>query len=339
MHSDITLYVLNTSERIEKMDSTEIKVSVVVITYNHEKYVRHALQSIVSQSTNFNYEVIVGDDCSTDNTSAIVMDFSKKNPELFIPVIRDKNLGMAKNVVDLVLRAKGKYIALLEGDDYWLDDYKLQKQVDFMESHSDYAAVYGRIVMVDEKEELLPDLLGGKGYTKGEGEYTIKDFENGIWPGHTATSLFRKASLAEIMQKVVSGKVDEKLIIDRGQVLGLLSVGRVYTLDDVFSAWRYVLNPECGSWSSQNDYFSKENMIKQYESLKRYEDTAHDLGIELDFDKHRSKMLAYIYDNKSLLSKEDFRALTNIVKQNYNSKFRYYKTRFGRILKKCLNMN
>ena len=111
----------------------DITVSVVMITYNHEKFIKEALESIFSQKTNFHYELIISNDCSTDNTDEVIKKIIDKNENgsLINYTNHHKNKGMIPNFLWSIQQAKGKYIALCEGDDYWTDPYKLQKQVDF----------------------------------------------------------------------------------------------------------------------------------------------------------------------------------------------------------------
>ncbi|MCR4922827.1 MAG: glycosyltransferase, partial [Lachnospiraceae bacterium] len=114
--------------------SKEPKVSVIFITYNHEKYVEKALKSVLDQKTDFDFEVIVGEDCSTDSTRAVINDllareeYKKRTVKL---LYREKNLGRPTlNVYQTTMECRGEYLAYLEGDDYWSDPLKLQKQVD-----------------------------------------------------------------------------------------------------------------------------------------------------------------------------------------------------------------
>lgn len=119
------------------MRENPIMVSIVCNTYNHEKYIRDALEGFVNQKTDFNYEILVYDDASTDNTAEIIKEYEEKYPELISPVYQKVNQysrGLRPSKQNRE-RAVGKYIALCEGDDYWIDEYKLQKQVDYMESH------------------------------------------------------------------------------------------------------------------------------------------------------------------------------------------------------------
>ncbi|NWF49023.1 MAG: glycosyltransferase [Ignavibacteriaceae bacterium] len=117
-------------------------VSIQMITYNHVSYIGQAIESVLMQKTNFPIELVIGEDCSTDGTREIVFDYAKKYPEIIRIITSEKNVGIHENGIRTLLSCTGKYIALLEGDDYWTDPYKLQKQVDFLEANPDYGMVY-----------------------------------------------------------------------------------------------------------------------------------------------------------------------------------------------------
>ncbi len=123
-------------------DYEEIVVSIICITYNHEKYIRDALEGFVKQKTHFRYEIIVHDDCSTDATRSVIEEYYLKYPELIVPVFEKENLySQGIKILSLLKEyIRGKYVAFCEGDDYWCDEKKLQKQVDFLENHSNYSA-------------------------------------------------------------------------------------------------------------------------------------------------------------------------------------------------------
>ena len=113
-------------------------VSIRTSTYNHEKYIRQCIEGILMQKTTFPFEYIIGEDCSTDGTMAIVKEYAQKYPDVIRVVTDDVNVGMRANGLRCIERCRGKYMAICEGDDWWTDPYKLQKQVDFLESHPDY---------------------------------------------------------------------------------------------------------------------------------------------------------------------------------------------------------
>ncbi len=129
------------------------KLSVVTITYNQEDYIRQTLESIVTQKTNFPFEVIVADDCSTDNTREIIEEYTKLYPEIVKPLFRESNLGSWQNFVSALKTAKGEYIAICEGDDYWTDQNKLHLQVEFMDKNPEFALCFHPVKVIFEKGE------------------------------------------------------------------------------------------------------------------------------------------------------------------------------------------
>ncbi|OFW87459.1 MAG: hypothetical protein A3B66_04475 [Alphaproteobacteria bacterium RIFCSPHIGHO2_02_FULL_46_13] len=114
------------------------KLSIVCVTYNHEKYIRAALDSFLSQKTNFAFEILIGDDASTDSTPDIIREYAEKYPDIIKPVLRQKNVGPGANSIDLYNRVKTEYMAICDGDDYWTSPHKLQMQVDFLDNNKDY---------------------------------------------------------------------------------------------------------------------------------------------------------------------------------------------------------
>lgn len=111
------------------------KVSVMMTTYNHENYIAQAVTSVLEQQVDFDYELVVGEDCSTDGTRDILLDLQARHPQAVRLLLREENWGRRKNFIDTFYSCQGDYIAILEGDDYWLSPDKLQMQADFLDSH------------------------------------------------------------------------------------------------------------------------------------------------------------------------------------------------------------
>lgn len=116
-------------------------LSVGILTYNQEKYIRQCLDAVMMQKVDFEYEIVVGDDASSDGTQDILREYGAKYPGKFVLLLGEKNEGISMNYKKVLSTCKGKYIALCEGDDYWTDVHKLQVQVDFLEKHPDYGFV------------------------------------------------------------------------------------------------------------------------------------------------------------------------------------------------------
>lgn len=131
-------------------------VSICSITYNHAPFIRQCLDGFLMQQCNFPIEIIINDDCSTDGTTEIIREYAEKYPDKIFPIFHEENLysqgvrGMFQKFV--FPKARGKYIALCEGDDYWTDPLKLQKQVDFLESHPDYSMCCHAVQLSQQKE-------------------------------------------------------------------------------------------------------------------------------------------------------------------------------------------
>jgi len=148
------------------MNSEKPLVSVFMITYNHEKYIAQAIEGVLMQKTSFPFELIIGEDCSTDQTREIVVDYANRYPAIIKPILHETNVGAKANSKSVREACRGKYVALCEGDDYWIDPLKLQKQVDFMESHPDFSMCFHRAKKVDVQGKELGTCWPKKSWSK-----------------------------------------------------------------------------------------------------------------------------------------------------------------------------
>lgn len=141
-------------------------LSVFMITYNHEKYIAEAIESALMQKTSFKYEIVIGEDCSTDQTRETVLEYATRYADKVKPIYQERNVGANKNAASVREACKGKYIALLEGDDYGIDPLKLQKQVDFLEAHPDFSICFHRAKKVDTEGRDLGTFWPRKSWNK-----------------------------------------------------------------------------------------------------------------------------------------------------------------------------
>ncbi len=132
------------------MDSM-YKLTLLSLTYNHEKFIEQTLESFLMQKTNFSFKILIADDASTDNTPALLKRFAEKYPDKIELVLRDKNMGPAKNWLDMLMRVNTEYLIYCDGDDFFTDPDKLQKQVDFLDKHPDFTICFHPVVVVDEE--------------------------------------------------------------------------------------------------------------------------------------------------------------------------------------------
>ena len=134
---------------------SNIKVSVICPTYNQQSYLGETIRSIVSQQTNFKFELIIGDDASSDATSKLVHKYIKKYPDKIIYIKRNKNIGSMKNLKELLILSKGKYISICEGDDYFTDINKLQTQYDYLQKNKDVSLCFHPVKIINQNNEFL----------------------------------------------------------------------------------------------------------------------------------------------------------------------------------------
>lgn len=170
-----------------------MKLSVLMITYNHEKYLAQALDSVLMQQVDFPYEIVVGEDGSTDKTPEIVRAYQRRFPEKIRVVNSDTNVGMHQNFIRTYRACRGDYIALLEGDDYWTSPNKLQLQVDFLERNSGYATCFHGIETLDQSSG---EITGSARAADSNATFTLDDLiVNNMVP--TCSAVFRNRLILE----------------------------------------------------------------------------------------------------------------------------------------------
>ncbi|MGE7947225.1 glycosyltransferase family 2 protein [Lysinibacillus sp. NPDC093688] len=236
------------------MQDSEIIVSVTLLVYNHEKYLRQAIDSILMQEVDFDFEILVGDDHSTDNSRDIILEYKNNYPDIFVIKFQEQNVGGTKNEYDLLMAAKGKYIASLEGDDYWIDNKKLQKTVDFLEQNSDYLGVSHIIEARDLEGNYIsrypnsPEIIGK--------DATVNLFLEGHYFSAVAT-VFRNIFL-DLNQDYTIYYKAHKFVGDLTFCMLLLNKGKIKILDQVMSVYRY------RNVDGESNYNSIRNVIEQY---------------------------------------------------------------------------
>jgi glycosyltransferase involved in cell wall biosynthesis len=211
-----------------------VKVSVIVHTYNHENFIRQTLDSILNQQVNFEYEVIVGDDASPDSTPKIIQEYQQKFPNIIKPMLHPKNLGgYGKNNTLATLEVcQGKYIAAMDGDDYWTNPLKLQTQVDFLDKNPDFVACFHN-ALIHFEDGSHPDTFVND-ETQRE-ITTIEDLvgEDEIWYMATSAVMFRNGIMKEYPQWFHESKSGD---IPRYILLG--KHGKFKYINEVMSVYR-----------------------------------------------------------------------------------------------------
>ncbi len=220
--------------------SKNILVSIINLTYNHEPYIRQCLDGFVMQKTGFAFEVLIHDDASTDNTANIIREYEEKYPDIIKPIYQPENRyskGLPITPIFNLPRAKGKYIAMCEGDDYWTDPLKLQKQVDFLEANEDYGLVY-----TDTKQYYQS--LGEFREAKSSSVQSLEDLITDVGWVPTLTTCFRKDLLEDYFDNFLP-QVPELPFGDYPMWMYFLTKTKIYYLPEITGVYRVLDNSAC----------------------------------------------------------------------------------------------
>ena len=259
-------------------------VPIVVIrctVYNHEPYLRDCLEGFVMQQTNFPFVAIVHDDASTDNSAVIIREYEEKYPNIIKPIYEKENQwrkGTLTKVMNIAIDATGaKYVAMCEGDDYWTDPLKLQKQVDFLESHPEYAMCFHKVEVIshDKNDENLYSHLQEKEYTASE------IYEK--WTVPTCSVVYRKSNLNLRKPKTM-------IFGDIVLLLSLAKGGKVFCMDFNGGVYRRLTSGTSSKYS--NDTLRK--LYHQYQEMITLFPEVRDISI-----KNRNEYLGYVIYDKA----------------------------------------
>lgn len=232
-----------------------VLVSVVMITYGHEKYIRKAIEGVLMQEGDFDLELVIANDCSPDNTDVVVQDvLSHHSNAHWIRYVRhEKNIGMMPNFIFALQQAKGKYVALCEGDDHWTDPYKLQKQVDFLEAHPDYVLSFHKVKILKPSGELVDDFITNvpENY---ETQETLAQLGNYI---HTPSVVFRNV-IKEYPREFSLSPIGDYFLY-----MLLAEHGKLKYLEEEMAVYRYAV----GIISKMDNFMIACNNVKMYSCM------------------------------------------------------------------------
>jgi len=262
-----------------------IIVSIVVTTYNHASFVTQTLDSIFMQEVDFQYEVLIGDDMSTDGTQRILEKYRDKYPEKVRLFLRNENIGATKNSYYLFLEARGKHIALLEGDDYWIHPRKLQKQTVYLENNLGFIGCCHKFITVDSNGCPIQRKLS---WVQHKRVFALADFRGISLPSQPSTYVFRNIFLDKLNDYSFIYKTDI-MIADRTLIMLLLSLGDFFCFSDQMGAYRIATHSESITTRlyTNNPYAVQRDL----ELTKKLEAVARDvLKIKIAFGSHRRKL-------------------------------------------------
>lgn len=293
-----------------------ILLSVEMITYKHEAYIKQAIEGVLMQETNFEFELIIADDCSPDNTENVVRDFINKHPKghLIKYFRHEKNIGMNANASFAVNQCHGKYVAICEGDDYWIDPLKLQKQVDFLEANQDYGLIHTQTFF----KHFNSDEIQLSSTDRSNNNFEDLIYKNTI---ATLTTCFKKDLLMKYLQDV---KPQDKPWVagDLPLWLWFSLNSKIYFLNEVTTVYRVVPGSASNTIGSAK-YFEfvksrlsiKEHFIREYRNDQKLLDYIYD-DFYKDVEYHSLK-LRNLESMEELM--KNFKEKNNVVKYYYFS--------------------
>ncbi len=241
-----------------------VEVTVFCLTYNHEKYIERMLESVVGQKTNFNYEVLVHDDASVDNTKAIIEKYANLY-DVIVPIYQKKNQYSLNRKItyDILLPlAKGRYFAFCEGDDYWCDEYKLQKQYDTLERNSNCSLCVHKVACCNEDGSYNSRVIPESFYNLKEGEIDREEIADCLWlrggyPFQTSSYFVRR----EVYSDEENFKFMYKFSLDQSIIQAGMRSGDFYYYEDIMSCYRM---GSAGSWNKMFETNGIQNRITHW---------------------------------------------------------------------------
>lgn len=253
------------------------KVSVLLVTYNHEKYIAEALESVIMQKHDYPFEIIIADDHSTDNTIEIIKGYASKHPEItFLPV--QPNLGITKNYKRGFDACQGEYVAVLEGDDYWTSPHKIAQMVEFLDNNRGCSIAFNRFIVSEAKSKkynIQPWPIHDSFQL-----ITISDLIQDNMIGNFSTCMYRN----EIIRKI-DPKLFEMKVYDWMFNMAMAQFGLIGYIPQVMSVYR--LHSE-GTWTQKSE---NEKLIDMIESIDVYNEF-FDFVYDCDFQEHKNRLIS-----------------------------------------------
>lgn len=297
-----------------------IKVIVAITTYNLDKYIAQALDSVLAQKTTFPFKIIVADDHSTDKTPDILSEYEKKYPGIIKILYSDRNLGSVGNANRIFDGIQCEYFSFLDGDDYWVREDRLQKQVDFLDSHQDYSMCAGNTQFL--RNEKLAEMMMKPDQVNRE--YYFEDYLTSMPFVHTSSMLVRNTIFVNGLPsyfKDFVGTYRESVVRgeDIRRVLHLMK-GPIYVMDELFSVYRI---HQKGLFQGSSNVKKKIEAAIQYDFYNEYFKNQYGDFFENRANSLYQNMMLYLMANRlivseNLLTSKDGKLLADFIASKSN---------------------
>jgi len=290
-------------------------ISVILVTYNHADFIEQAILSVLEQKTEYPFELLIGDDASTDGTSEIVERYHGAYPKLIRPFIRETNLGASKNAYLLLQEARGKYIASLEGDDYWTDLHKLQRQTKFLLENPEFIGCTHPCRCIDAAGNICKKRPN---WIRQKKVFSLKDFQGVYLPGQASTLLRKNIFLRPQHDYSILTSADP-MISDRTSALIFLLQGDIACLPRTMSVYRYRITDKDQNLTSQFRQ-SDQHLLRDYAITCRLEEYAQkEFGVQLCFSKFKTELYAKAFCHSFLEHSKTYMMTAKKIRNDHNS--------------------
>lgn len=299
----------------------DVLVSICCITYNHELYIKDVLDGFVMQKTDFPFEIVISDDCSKDGTRKAIDEYKAKYPEHIRDISPKENMGSMQNFLYVQRSANGKYIALCEGDDYWTDPYKLQKQVDFLESHPDYSLCFtNSMVRFPDHEEIAINHVWDT--------YTIEDIinTNALNIGERGDKIVPCAHTSSVMyrrQECWSPRWMKKCFIgDEPLFIAMAQYGKAKFINEPMTVYRAGVGVSSKDYQEIKDWI---NRVRMYHTINegleyKYKNVINPIIAKFEYEIFRrmwkTDEKSRAFHHLTLSARADYRVLLNRIMHN-----------------------
>ena len=293
---------------------SEPLVSVKMITYNHAPYIAQAIEGVLQQKTDYPFELVIGEDCSTDGTREIVFEYEKKYPDIIRVITSEKNVGMKKNGYRTTKACRGKYIAFCEGDDYWHRTDKLQKQVDYLESHPDCGMVSADCDIFYNSSNIYKRRFNYNNGYQSPANLSIEEVLWGELPIWTCTVMIRKDLCLQLIESDAYLHKNENLGLGDLQLWAEMAVkGKVTYIPETMATYRVLDESASRSKDDRKTlrFMKSISDIKLYlcdkyslsDELRRMEEsTWYDRAMRLSFHERNAELAVEVRRKKKKLN-------------------------------------